>query len=159
MRSFPEQIWAYCNDCTLESITFTEPFLGSKHWPLINDTPSVFFLDCKLSTSECMECHMHGSVEQRYSRPCTTACDQEDFPWRMMVKVVSYRCWDTITLVHYWKFLLGRVPSVLSNIKRTPSKVLLMVVFVLILLQCLRTLKSSKFDRCSSVIDLLLPPL
>jgi len=26
---------------------FTKPFLGSKHWPLINDMPSVFFLDCK----------------------------------------------------------------------------------------------------------------
>jgi len=47
---------------------FTKPFLGSKHWPLINDMPSVFFLDCKLSISECMECHhMHyewlGRVE------------------------------------------------------------------------------------------------
>jgi len=65
---------------------------------------------------------MHGSVEQRYSRPCTTAYDQEDLYWRMMVKVVPYRRWDTITLVHYWKFLLGRAPSVFSNIKRRPSK-------------------------------------
>jgi len=67
----------------------------------------------------------------------------------------THRRRDIITFVHYWKFLLGRAPSVLINVKKTPSKFLLLVVFILILLQHPRTVKSSRSDRCNSVIDLL----
>jgi len=51
---------------------------------------------------------------------------------RRMMKVAPYKRRDTITFVH-WKIWFGRVLSILSNMKRTPSKVLSMVVFVWVL--------------------------
>ena len=111
----------------------------------------------KISTSK----HpMYSSVDHWYLRPCTSAYDQEDCPWRMMVKVVPYRRWGIIRFVGYCKFLIGRALSVLINVKRTPSKLLSLVVFISILLQHPRTIKSSRSDdRCNSVIDLLPSPL
>ena len=153
MRFFPKQVWAHCNDCTFHSLTKPRSFLGSKHWPLVNDMPSVLFLNCKISTSKH---HMYSSVDHWYLWPCRSAYDQEDCPWRMMVKVAPHRRWDTISFVHCCKFLIGRAPSVLINVKRTPSKLLPLVVFISILLQHPRTIKSSRSDRCNSVVDL--PP-